>query len=58
MHVPLRRGQVLVPRQFLDRPGWCSLHRQVRAERVAQDVNTWFYLLYSAKTQAAIGSSV
>ena len=36
MHIALRRGQVLVPRQFLDGPGGSPLHRQVRAERMPQ----------------------
>ena len=30
--------------QLLDRSRWCSLHRQVRAERVTQYVNTWLHL--------------
>jgi len=40
VHVPLRRDQVLVSGQFLDSPGRCSEHRQVRTERVAQHVRT------------------
>ena len=34
VHVALRRGQILVPRQFLNRPCWRSLQREVRAERL------------------------
>lgn len=36
MHVPLRRRDVRVSRQFLDRPRGCPAHRQVRAERVTE----------------------
>ena len=36
MHVALRRGQALVPRQLLDGPGGSPFHRQVRAERMPQ----------------------
>ena len=39
MHVALRRGQVRVPRQFLDRPRGCAPHREMRAEGMSQDVN-------------------
>ena len=39
MHIPLRRGQVLVPRQLLDRPYGCSSHGQMWAERVFQGVH-------------------
>ena len=43
VHVPLRR-QVLVPGELLNRSRWRFPHRQMRAERVTQDVNTWFHL--------------
>ncbi len=39
VHVPLRRLQVLMPGQFLDGPRQRSTHRQMRTERVPQDVN-------------------
>jgi hypothetical protein len=39
MHVSLRRRQVLMTRQLLNRPCRRASHRQVRAERVAEDVN-------------------
>ena len=44
VHVALRRAQVLVSGQFLDGPRRRSTHRQVRAERVPQDVNPWPYV--------------
>ena len=44
MHVPLRRRKVLMPSQLLNRSGRRSLHRKVRAEGVAQDVNPWLHL--------------
>ena len=40
MHVPLRRRQILMPGQFLNRPSGAAAHRQVRAERVSQNVHT------------------
>ena len=39
VHVPLRRRQVLMPGQLLNRPRRRAPHRQVRTERVPQDVN-------------------
>lgn len=39
VHVALRRFQVLMPGQFLNGSRRRSTHRQVRAERVAQDVD-------------------
>ena len=39
MHVSLRHRQLLMPRQFLNSPHGRALHRQMRAERVTQDVN-------------------
>ena len=39
VHVALRRRQVLMSGQLLNRPRWGSTHRQVRTERVPQDVN-------------------
>ncbi len=38
VHVPERRLKILVPRELLNRECGRSLHRQVRAARVAQDV--------------------
>jgi len=38
VHVPLRRGQVLMPGQLLDRPRRRATHRQVRTERVTDHV--------------------
>jgi hypothetical protein len=29
VHVPLRRGQILMPREFLDRPRWSAPHREM-----------------------------
>jgi hypothetical protein len=40
VHVTLRRDQILVAGQFLDRPGRRPSHRQVRAERMAQAMYT------------------
>ena len=39
VHVALRRGQVLVSGQFLNGPRRRPTHRQVRTERVPQDVH-------------------
>ena len=39
VHVPLGHRQILVPRQLLNRPGRRPPHRQVRTERVPQDVH-------------------
>ena len=39
VHVALRRAEVGVPRQLLDRPRRRPPHREVRAERVAQHVD-------------------
>ena len=36
MHVSLSRREILVARQFLDRPCWCPSHCQVRTDLVAQ----------------------
>ena len=41
MHVPLRRRQILMPRQLLNGPRRRAPHRQVRTERVSQDVHAW-----------------
>ena len=38
MHVALRRREVLMSREFLNRPCRRPLHRQVRTEAVAQHV--------------------
>src|SRR5437773_7255853 len=38
MHVPLRRGEILVSRQFLNGPRRRSSHREMRAERVPQSM--------------------
>ena len=40
MHLPLRRRQVLMSGKLLNRSRWGSPHRQVRTERVPQDVNS------------------
>ena len=39
VHVALRRRQVLMARQFLNRFGWRVSHREMRAEGVSQDVD-------------------
>ena len=39
MHVPLGGAQVFVSRQLLNGPCGRTPHRQMRAERVAQDVD-------------------
>ena len=38
VHVPLRRRQVLVPRQLLNRTSRRSPHREMRAERATEHV--------------------
>jgi hypothetical protein len=40
VHVPLRRVQVLVSSQFLDGSRGRSAHRQMRTERVSEDMDT------------------
>jgi hypothetical protein len=40
VHVPLRRSQLLVASQFLNRSDWRSPHGEVRTERMPQDVDT------------------
>ena len=44
MHVLLRRRQVLMARQFLNRFGRRSSHRQMRTECVPQDVDGGLYV--------------
>ena len=44
MHIPLRRRQVLMTSQFLNRPGRRAAHGQVRTERVTQDMDTRLYV--------------
>ena len=39
MHVPLRRAQIAMPGEFLNRQAWRASHRQMRTERVTQDVH-------------------
>jgi len=39
VHVPLSRREILMASQFLNRPRRRSPHRQMRAERVTQDVH-------------------
>ena len=38
MHISLRRLEIDMARQFLNRASWRTLHRQMRAERVTKDV--------------------
>jgi len=42
VHVPLGRRQVLMAREFLNRPCGSPAHRQMRTERVG-DNNIYFY---------------
>lgn len=42
VHVPLRRPEILMAGEFLDGRRRCAAHRQVRTERVAEDVNSRF----------------
>ena len=39
MHVALRRAQFLVTGELLNRSGRCALHREMRTERVPQNVH-------------------
>ena len=39
MHVPLRRAEMLMPRELLDRARRGAAHREVRAEGVTQTVD-------------------
>ena len=39
VHVALSHRQILVPRQLLNRPCWRATHRQMRTERVPQDMH-------------------
>jgi hypothetical protein len=43
MHVSLSRAQIGVTGKVLNYSGRYATHRQMRAERVAKDVNTRFY---------------
>jgi hypothetical protein len=40
LHVPLRRRQILMTRQLLNRSRRCAAHRQMRTERVPQSMHT------------------
>jgi len=40
MHLALRRRQILMPGEFLNRAGWRSAHREVWTARVAEHVWT------------------
>jgi hypothetical protein len=40
VHIPLRRRQILMPLEFLNRLGRSPTHRQVRAERVTKRMDT------------------
>jgi hypothetical protein len=44
MRVPLRHREALMPDEFLDASHRRALHRQVRAERVTEDVNAGRHL--------------
>ena len=44
MHVPLRHAQFAVPGELLDRLRRRATHREVRAERVTQQVNAPSYV--------------
>ena len=39
MHIPLRRGEILMSSKFLNGPGRSTLHRQVCTERVPKDMH-------------------
>jgi hypothetical protein len=41
VHVALRRRQIRVSGQFLDGPRRGATHRQVRTERVSQDIDAY-----------------
>ena len=41
MHVALGHAEFAVPSEFLDGSRWRPAHRQMRAERVPQHVNTF-----------------
>jgi len=55
VHVPLRRREILMTGELLDCPRRRATHRQMRTERVPQDVNAW---LRSANGQRLKRSSV
>jgi hypothetical protein len=40
VHVPLRRDQILMPGELLNRPRRRAPHREMRAERVPQSMHT------------------
>jgi hypothetical protein len=40
VHVPLRRREILMPRELLNRAAWRAPHREMRTERVAQSMHT------------------
>jgi len=49
VNVALRRGQVLMSGEFLDSPRRRPAHRQMRAERVAQDVTPGFTFAFPGR---------
>jgi hypothetical protein len=40
MHVALGHARLAMASEFLNRPRRCALHGQMRAERVAEDMNS------------------
>ena len=51
MHIPLSRRKVRVTGKLLNRPRLTPLHREMRAEGVAEDVDTGFELCPPSHTQ-------
>jgi hypothetical protein len=39
MHVPLRRRQIFMSRQLLNRTSRCAAHREVRTERMSESMH-------------------
>ena len=50
VHVALRRSQVLMSCQFLDSSCWRPTHRQVRTQRVPQDVHALLHVRRSRRS--------
>jgi len=42
MHVPLRRGEILMPGELLNRSTRCAAHRQMRTECVAEFATVFY----------------
>ena len=44
VHVPLRHRKILMPYEFLNGARRCATHRQMRTERVTEDVHPFMHI--------------